>query len=73
MPEDLKAAGNEHPDVTGIWNGQIHQFESRLAALAGARSVIREKIAQLEAQITGSEAQEKAYREQFDAVRKRRA
>ena len=49
LPEDLKAAGNEHPDVTGIWNGQIHQFESRLAALAGARSVIREKIAQLEA------------------------
>jgi hypothetical protein len=72
MPEDLKAAGNEHPDVTGIWNGQIHQFESRLAALAGARSVIREKIAQLEAQIVGSEAQEKAYREQFDSVRKER-
>ena len=43
MPEDLKAAGNEHPDVTGIWNGQIHQFESRLAALAGARSVIKRK------------------------------
>ena len=72
MPEDLKAAGNEHPDITGIWNGQIHQFESRLAALAGARSVIREKIAQLEAQITGGEAQEKAYREQFDSVRKER-
>jgi HlyD family type I secretion membrane fusion protein len=72
MPEDLKAAGNEHPDVTGIWNGQIHQFESRLAALAGARNVIREKIAQLEAQITGSEAQEKAYREQFESVRKER-
>src|SRR5262245_14846980 len=72
MPEDLKAAGNEHPDVTGIWNGQIHQFESRLAALAGQRSVIREKIAQLEAQITGGEAQEKSYREQFESVRKER-
>jgi membrane fusion protein, type I secretion system len=72
MPEDLKAAGNEHPDVTGIWNGTIHQFESRLAALAGQRSVIREKIAQLAAQITGSEAQEKAYREQFESVRKER-
>ena len=68
----IKAAGNEHPDVTGIWNGQIHQFESRLAALAGARSVIKEKIAQLEAQITGGEAQEKAYREQFESVRKER-
>jgi HlyD family type I secretion membrane fusion protein len=70
MPEDLKAAGNGDPDVAGIWNGQIHQFESRLAALAGARIVIREKIAQLEAQIVGSEAQEKSYREQFDSVRK---
>src|SRR5262245_26406288 len=59
MPEDLKAAGNEHPDVTGIWNGQIHQFESRLAALVGQSSVIREKIAQLEAQINGGEAQVK--------------
>ena len=72
MPEDLKAAGNEHPDVTGIWNGQIHQFESRAAALAGQRNVIREKIAQLEAQIIGGAAQEKAYREQFESVRKER-
>ena len=72
MPEDLKAAGNEHPDVTGIWNGQIHQFESRAAALAGQRNVIREKIAQLEAQIIGGEAQEKDYREQFESVRKER-
>ena len=72
MPEDLKAAGNEHPDVTGIWNGQIHQFESHAAALAGQRNVIREKIAQLEAQIIGGAAQEKAYREQFESVRKER-
>jgi membrane fusion protein, type I secretion system len=72
MPEDLKAAGIEYPDVTGIWNGQIHQFESRAAALAGQRNVIKEKIAQLQAQITGSEAQEKAYREQFESVRKER-
>lgn len=43
---------------------------SRLAALAGQRIVIKEKVAQLEAQIIGSEAQEKAYREQFESVRK---
>src|SRR5262249_33941657 len=72
MPEDLKGANLEEPDVTGIWKGQIHQFESRVAALAGQRNVIKEKIAQLEAQITGSEAQEKAYREQFESVRKER-
>jgi HlyD family type I secretion membrane fusion protein len=68
MPEDLKAASQEHPDVAGIWAGQVHQFESRLASLAGARSVIKEKIAQLEAQIVGGIAQEKAYRDQFDSV-----
>jgi HlyD family type I secretion membrane fusion protein len=72
MPEDIKTAGIEDPSVIGIWKGQIHQFESRAAALAGQRSVIREKIAQLEAQITGGEAQEKAYREQFESVRKER-
>jgi membrane fusion protein, type I secretion system len=68
MPEDLKAASDEHPDVAGIWSGQVHQFESRLTALAGARLVIKEKIAQLEAQIVGGVAQEKAYRDQFDSV-----
>jgi membrane fusion protein, type I secretion system len=72
MPEDIKAAANEHPDVAAIWNGQVHQFESRLAALAGARLVIKEKIAQLEAQIVGSQAQEKSYREQYDSVIKER-
>jgi membrane fusion protein, type I secretion system len=70
MPEDLKAASDEHPDVAGIWAGQVHQFESRLASLAGARNVIKEKIAQLEAQIVGSAAQERAYRDQSDSVRK---
>jgi HlyD family type I secretion membrane fusion protein len=68
MPKDLKAASDEHPDAVGIWNGQVHQFESRVAALAGARSIIKEKIAQLEAQIVGSDAQEKSYREQYDSV-----
>jgi hypothetical protein len=47
MPEDLKASGIEYPDVTGIWNGQIYQFESRAAAFGGQRKVIKEKIAQL--------------------------
>jgi hypothetical protein len=72
MPEDIKTASTEDPSVIGIWNGQIHQFGSRAAALAGQRSVIREKIAQLDAQITGAEAQAKAYREQFESVRKER-
>ena len=52
MPEDFKARADD-PNLPGIWRGQLHQFESRLAALAGQRNVIKEKIAQLEAQITG--------------------
>ena len=64
--------------VSLIWDDRpaiarrVDRLSGRLAALAGARIVIREKIAQLEAQIVGSEAQEKSYREQFDSVRKER-
>jgi hypothetical protein len=48
----------------------VNQFESRLAALAGQRKVIKEKIVQLEAQITGGEAQVKAYKAQLALVNK---
>src|SRR5687768_13379385 len=67
MPEDLKARGDDQY-LPGVWRGQLHQFESRQAALAGQRNVIKEKIAQLEAQITGGEAQVKAYRAQLASV-----
>ena len=67
MPEEFKARADD-PNLPGIWQGQLHQFESRLAALAGQRNVIKEKIAQLEAQITGGEAQVKAYRAQLISV-----
>ena len=55
-------------------SGTVKFISSRAAPppLRGQRNVIREKIAQLEAQITGGEAQEKAYREQFESVRKER-
>ena len=67
MPEDLKA----RPDDTylrTVWNGQISQFESRRAAIEGQRSVIREKINQLGAQIVGGEAQVKAFTGQITSV-----
>src|SRR5262245_31103951 len=69
IPDDLKALAS-NPVFSGVWHGQENQFESRLAALAGQRNVINEKIAQLEAQITGSEAQAKAYRAQLVSVEK---
>jgi len=70
VPPDIKATGSDDLTVAGVWQSQIHQFESRRAALAGQRNVIKEKIAQLESQITGGEAQVKAFRTQFESVQK---
>lgn len=55
LPSDLAKQSND-PDVQNIWRSQLHQFESRRAALSGGRKVIEEKIAQLQAQIDGAEA-----------------
>jgi HlyD family type I secretion membrane fusion protein len=67
MPADLKARGND-PVLEGIWNGQLHQFESRRNTLEGQRKVLSEKIAQLDHQIKGGEAQFKSYEEQHKSV-----
>jgi len=69
MPEELSQRIGHDPDLPGIWRGQRQQFESRAAALEGQRKVIKEKIAQLEAQIVGGEAQVKSYRTQLESVR----
>jgi HlyD family type I secretion membrane fusion protein len=66
MPEDLKTRDSYFKSV---WNGQVSQFESRLAALEGQRSVIREKINQLGSQIVGAEAQVKSFTDQITSVR----
>ena len=68
MPAELKDRLND-PYIKSVWNGQVSQFESRLAALEGQRSVIREKINQLGSQIVGSEAQVKAFTDQIGSVR----
>jgi epimerase transport system membrane fusion protein len=67
LPADLRDRADD-PDVQNVWKGQIHQFESRAAALDGQRNVIKEKIAQLESQIKGAEAQVQAYRKQYESV-----
>lgn len=66
MPTDLKTQDSYFKSV---WNGQVSQFESRLAALEGQRSVIREKINQLGSQIVGAEAQVKSFTDQISSVR----
>jgi len=69
MPTDLAARVNES-DVKGVWEGQVKQFESRIASLEGQRKVIRERIAQLEHQIGGGEAVLKAHQAQLVSVLK---
>lgn len=68
MPPELAARRND-PYLRSIWTGQIKQFESRRAALEGQRNVILEKIAQLQSQIVGAEAQVKSYQEQMASVK----
>ena len=68
MPADLKSR-QQDSYLKSVWNGQISQFESRLAAIEGQRSVIREKINQLGSQIVGAEAQVKAFTDQIMSVR----
>jgi HlyD family type I secretion membrane fusion protein len=68
FPDDLKP-DREQRNVKSIWNGQVRQFESRAAALEGQGNVIKEKINQLRAQITGGQAQVGAFQEQLKSVR----
>jgi epimerase transport system membrane fusion protein len=65
LPEDLDARAAEHPYVKDVWTSLLQQFESRARALEGQRSVIKEKIAQLEAQIVGGQAQVKSFQSQL--------
>jgi HlyD family type I secretion membrane fusion protein len=67
MPSDLKARSDD-PYFKSVWNGQVSQLGSRLAAIAGQRNVIREKINQLGSQIVGAEAQVKAFTDQIASV-----
>ena len=67
VPVDLKRR-KDNQLVGSIWDNQVRQFESRRTALDGQRNIIKEKVAQLQHQIVGGEAQVKAYKTQFDSV-----
>lgn len=68
MPSELARRWDDS-NVTGIWAGQVKQFESRRTALDGQRRVIGRKIEQLRAQIAGAEAQVRSYNQQLESVR----
>ncbi len=60
------------PDLNKIWRAQVAQFKARRVALNGQRRIIDEKIAQLKAQIVGSEAQMRGLAAQWDSLRRER-
>ena len=64
-PEIIALAGSNKT----VLAGQIEQFELRRHALDGQRRIIGEKIAQLEAQIQGAEAQTSSNRSQRDSIK----
>ena len=63
-----KAADNQRATQTVLPGVSLRR--SRFAVLNGQRSVLKEKIAQLEHQIVGGEAQVKAYRSQLASTQK---
>src|SRR5207244_9469524 len=56
FPQDLLNR-MEEPDVARAVNGELKQFETRRSAREGQRSQLRERIAQLNEEIRGYEAQ----------------
>jgi HlyD family type I secretion membrane fusion protein len=68
VPDELKAA-SEDAYFKEIWTGQVKQFDSRRAAIEGQRNVIREKINQLQSQITGTQAQVKSFTDQITSIK----
>ena len=68
MPAELEDPRHQSYAVS-VWAGQVKQFDSRRATLAGQKRVIEEKIRQLQSQIEGAEAQARAFTAQIDSVR----
>ena len=71
LPDDLKAYSQD-AYFNEVWNGQIGQMKARLTAIEGQRNVIKEKIAQLEHQIVGAQAQVKSFSAQLASVKDER-
>jgi len=68
FPDDLISISSERVDIKSILSSQIRQFELRRTALDGQRQIVAEKIAQLDAQISGAEAQSESNRSQRESV-----
>jgi len=68
FPERLVAEAEASPDLSDVLRGQGNMFESRRATLTQEVEQLRGRIAQIEAQITALDAQDRALREQLALV-----
>jgi len=66
FPADL--VDSAEPFAKTAIEAQQHEFESRRAALSGEEQILVHRISQLREQMTGNEAQEKAYGDQLASV-----
>ena len=53
--------------VVAVW--QVKQFDARMQTIEGQRSMLREKVNQLQSQIDGAVAQVRAYTDQIQSVK----
>jgi HlyD family type I secretion membrane fusion protein len=67
LPADL--VGDLDSYGRSVWAGQIRQFETRRIAIDGQRTVIAEKIHQLQSQIEGTTAQVASFQQQLESLR----
>ena len=66
------ASHRSDPEVAALWQAQLRQFETRGRSLDGRRAVIRDRIAQVEAGMKGTERQLETRRIQLASVTRER-
>lgn len=69
FPEALREEAKTRPEVQGQIDGQISLFEARLATSAKEAEQLGRQIGQIQARITGIDAQSEAIRIQLDLIR----
>lgn len=69
FPEALREEAKARPEVQGQIDGQISLFEARLATSAKEAEQLGRQIGQIQARITGIDAQSEAIRIQLDLIR----
>ena len=67
LPDALKSR-KEEPAVIAAWHDQINQLDARRREWLGQAEIVKQRIAQLQSQIAGSEAQAKGLKSQHDLM-----